>query len=301
LSGLDYRFSVVLVEDDVHGTAASYAQVNAYSGGAEPLPGWGYDWNTLANPAPASLMYYDHVGRAIMGGYAGTAGSIPADVAAGQMVTQDYTYNNFNVNWNPYKMHAVVLILDGATGEILNAEKSEDINVVCPADFGATFEITDATTGNADGSIDLTPPSNSFGFGGYTYLWSNGAVTADVNNLPAGTYSVVITDRIGCSQTIDNIVVDEMVGVQDIAQLAGISLTPNPTSAVSILTARFTEAVDIELEVISAAGQVVYSRNFDRTSNVKHSLDLGNFAEGLYLVKMTVGNQIHTERLLLAK
>jgi uncharacterized repeat protein (TIGR01451 family) len=32
------------------------------------------------------------------------------------------------------------------------------------------------------------------GVGPYTYLWSNGATTASINNVPAGTYSVTVTD-----------------------------------------------------------------------------------------------------------
>lgn len=49
--------------------------------------------------------------------------------------------------------------------------------------------------GLSDGSIDLTPNNGS---PGYTYLWSNGSTTQDISGLPAGTYSVVITDLNGC-------------------------------------------------------------------------------------------------------
>ncbi len=49
-----------------------------------------------------------------------------------------------------------------------------------------------------DGSIQLnvsngTPP--------YTYRWSNGATTKDIQNLAAGPYSVLVTDDSGCVQT----------------------------------------------------------------------------------------------------
>ena len=49
--------------------------------------------------------------------------------------------------------------------------------------------------GLSDGSIDLTPNNGS---PGYTYLWTNGAVTQDVSGLPAGVYNVMITDLNGC-------------------------------------------------------------------------------------------------------
>lgn len=36
------------------------------------------------------------------------------------------------------------------------------------------------------------------GTGPYTYLWSNGATTANLTNVPGGTYSVTVTDSKGC-------------------------------------------------------------------------------------------------------
>ena len=35
----------------------------------------------------------------------------------------------------------------------------------------------------------------------FTYLWSTGATTANINGVPAGTYSVSITDKNGCTDT----------------------------------------------------------------------------------------------------
>jgi PKD repeat protein len=53
--------------------------------------------------------------------------------------------------------------------------------------------------GEASGALHLTVSGNA---GSTTILWSNNAVTADLNNLPAGNYSVLITDTNGCTATI---------------------------------------------------------------------------------------------------
>jgi len=59
-------------------------------------------------------------------------------------------------------------------------------------DLQVSAEVTDASTyGESNGAIELTV------FGGtppYTYAWGHGATTKDIDNLPAGTYNVTVTD-----------------------------------------------------------------------------------------------------------
>jgi hypothetical protein len=50
--------------------------------------------------------------------------------------------------------------------------------------------------GSSDGFINLTPSS---GQAPYNYLWNNGSTSEDLVNIPAGLYSVVITDSHLCS------------------------------------------------------------------------------------------------------
>lgn len=56
------------------------------------------------------------------------------------------------------------------------------------------------------GSVDLTV---SGGTAPYKYLWSNGQTTQDINNLPADTYTVTVTDAKGCSQVLSATVITQ--------------------------------------------------------------------------------------------
>ncbi len=299
----DFRFNVVLVEDGVTGTGSGYNQANNYAGAAaptDPIPGFGYDWDALPNPAPAAQMVYNHVARAILGGWAGTASSVPATAAVGESVSKSYTGVDFNAGWNPKKTHAVVMILDNTTGEVVNAGKSEEIDIICPPSLGATATVTQPTN-FVNGAIDLTPPANTLGFGGYTFEWSNGATTADIEGLSPGTYTVTITDKFGaCSQALE-VEVTSASSVEDIASLTSFSLSPNPAATVSVLSATFSQPVELNVNVISMDGKVVKSFNFDNATVINHSMELSSFAEGMYMVKMSVGSQVHTERLVVVK
>ena len=53
--------------------------------------------------------------------------------------------------------------------------------------------------GNSTGSIDALV---SGGTTPYTYLWSNGEITEDISNIPAGNYSIQVTDFHNCSFSV---------------------------------------------------------------------------------------------------
>ena len=70
---------------------------------------------------------------------------------------------------------------------------------------GSVAAVTPASCAGIGGSVDI---SVSGGTPGYSFLWSNGATTQNLFNVPAGTYSVVVTDLNGCTTQISNAVVE---------------------------------------------------------------------------------------------
>ncbi len=120
----DYRLNMILVEDDVTGTSGSWAQANYYSFQTNniALTGAGHDWQAQTDPVPAAEMEYDHVARALLGGFTGEAGSLPATMTAGSTYTYTFTAV-MNGAWDPTNMHMIGLLQDnenGSFGQILN-------------------------------------------------------------------------------------------------------------------------------------------------------------------------------------
>ncbi|MFN7832931.1 MAG: Ig-like domain-containing protein, partial [Bacteroidota bacterium] len=75
-----------------------------------------------------------------------------------------------------------------------------------------------ACNGTSFGAINITP------FGGvspYNYLWSNGAITQDISSIPAGTYTVTVTDNSSCTD----------VHIYTVAQPAQLTLMLTATNS----------------------------------------------------------------------
>ena len=94
----------------------------------------------------------------------------------------------------------IVTDMDGCTVSI-TATVDEPAALISIADqpLGALCN------GSSDGGASL---NTNGGTAPYTYLWSNGTTNAELSGVPAGTYSVTITDAHGCTTT-ESVVIDE--------------------------------------------------------------------------------------------
>ena len=127
IANADYNASLIIVEDGVTGTTNGYAQHNYYSGQYDLIDWEGTNYRNLPDPIPASSMVYDHVGRALVGGYNGVSGSIPASVTYNTPYTYTFSYTMpSTINENNVKL--VAIIIDNASGEIVNGTEVELMN-----------------------------------------------------------------------------------------------------------------------------------------------------------------------------
>lgn len=118
VSAGNFRLAVVMVEDGVTGAGTQWNQANYYAGGGSGPMG-GYE--SLTDPVPAADMVYDHVGVALLGGYDGQAGSVPATIVDGTVGTASFPYTIAATSTRDH-MHAVALLLNNTTGAIMNAK-----------------------------------------------------------------------------------------------------------------------------------------------------------------------------------
>lgn len=183
MSGADYRLAVVITENGVTGTTSGYNQANYYSGGGSGPMG-GYE--NLTDPVPAADMVYDHVGVALLGGYDGQAGSVPATITDGTVANYQFTYT-VPVTSNKANMHAVVMLLDNNTGAIINAKE---------------FSLSGASIADVD-AINMNVYPNP--------ATDNVTVAFEA----AGDYTITITDMAG--RVVSTNAYSNLSGAQNIA------------------------------------------------------------------------------------
>jgi hypothetical protein len=121
--------------------------------------------------------------------------------------------------------------------------------------------------------------------------------TWDLSNLN------IVSMLINPSGQIDNAeekAYSDVIGInEEMENNFGISLYPNPADEYSNISLDLNSPEQVQLSVIDINGKVVASRNYG-TLNGKMLLPVmtENFAAGIYLVNITVGNKIVTRRLI---
>ena len=137
--------------------------------------------------------------------------------------------------------------------------------------------VQDENCGNGQGFIDIDV---SGGVGPYTYLWSDGQTTQDAIGLSGGSYSVTITDNIGCELT-ETFVVNN-------GNNTNMTASGNVTD---ILCA----ADDGEIDLTVSGGVGPYTYSWD---NGESTQDITDLTPGSYTVTVTdAANCVTTEML----
>ena len=209
-SAANYRLGVIISEDGVTGTGdgtnvnnQDYDQVNYYSGGGNGPMG-GYE--NYTDPVPATQMVYNHVGRAVLGGYNGQINSVPAVINDGDSVSYDFTYT-IPATSDQANLHIVVVLIDSTDGSIVGASQRSVAQALSVEDVSGIDSIklypnpaTDILNiafqaGNGDYNITITDMlGRTVINNNYKGLFGAQNIELPVSQLNAGHYIMNIND-----------------------------------------------------------------------------------------------------------
>jgi gliding motility-associated-like protein len=105
---------------------------------------------------------------------------------------------------NPTVTPTVTTTYTATITDINGCSATDSVTVLVPPTFSlTTLAVPAVCNGQSNGSVAVTPtPAQGANpFAVYTYLWSNSSQAQIVTGLPAGPYSVDVTDLAGCLQS----------------------------------------------------------------------------------------------------
>ena len=147
--------------------------------------------------------------------------------------------------------------------------------------------------GESGGSIDLTVNG---GLPPYTYTWSTGADTEDIDNLEQGEYTVTVTDASGCLSELTAIV-GFVSGVDDYLSEAYVKVYPNPTSG--NFTVR-VEGKQLEaIEIYDLSGKLI-DQHLLKMKSEEASISFTNGTPGIYYLKLHVRDGVMYKKLVIS-
>ncbi len=124
---------------------------------------------------------------------------LAANIPSGkELTTANISANAKDLIDNDAVLVGTDAVISYKTGSAGQNNHSLDFGFKVTCTLSATASGTNPTCANNDGTINLTVTNAT---GTPTYLWSNGAVTEDLAAIPAGQYTVTVTDGT-CSTTV---------------------------------------------------------------------------------------------------
>ena len=207
-----------------------------------------------------------------------------------QFTTCEWT--NFFEIWDANgATSAEICIVNQNIGVAGNDFALDDIELVpvCVATAGITIQVSDleAFTTNVE------PVSCETNFGSatalsingmapYTYLWSNGETTAEVNNFEAGTYTVTITDAFGCTAEASAVIEPGLFVVIDEVVTSPVTCGPISNDVITIIPG--------SAEVFPGAGDEPFTFSLDGGTTFQDSPVFENLDPGLYIATIRDDN-----------
>lgn len=142
-----------------------------------------------------------------------------------------------------------------------NKTLTKNYTVTQPTIILINKSIDCSAEGESEGAIDI---SVSGGAGGYTYAWSTGDSSQDLDNLEIGTYSLVVTDANGCQQSAVNLKVENCDNVGTCYEEVRNIITPNNDGANDYFVISCAPDDENELFIYDRWGNLVFAqKNYD--------------------------------------
>jgi hypothetical protein len=88
------------------------------------------------------------------------------------------------------------------------------------------------------------------------------------------------------------------INTKPIKNLEILEIQPNPTKGVFMVNLELSKKEAVKLDIFNVQGQLIQSKLMGDITNLQERIDLTNEGTGLYLVRLTIGNEVITKQVL---
>ncbi|MCB9225240.1 MAG: T9SS type A sorting domain-containing protein [Crocinitomicaceae bacterium] len=201
--------------------------------------------------------------------------------------------NSATITWNngvsdgvPFTATSIGSTIYTATATIGACSSQDQMILVVNDSPTITGTVTDANGGN-NGSIDVTIAGGTGSI--VSTNWDSGQTTEDITGIGAGTYTITVTDSVGCSNS-ETFTVQDIAGIEDLIG-ADLLIYPNPTSG------EFTVQLngEYQITITDARGRLILQKiGADQTM-----FDLSSYESGVYFIRIDQNGKMTVRKLML--
>ena len=228
----------------------------------------------------------------------------PIEVIGADVMNIHNNMVNLNVTFDAYASEFGMVFDAGIppSNNMVQIHNDAYNGVTTPIGFSAVGALANGAT-NFSGSF---PVANNSGCHYFMFVDSYG----DGVNYQTSGKGATITTAVGGFSFVDGSWGDGVFKVIEFTDVSGIqdntgasfSVFPNPANEVANLSLNLTETSNVAVQVVNAAGQVVYTNNLGQVSGTNQiEIATADLESGLYFVNVTVNGDVKTERLSVIK
>ena len=185
------------------------------------------------------------------------------------------TSQNTATAWEPNSTQTV-------TWDVANTDKApmntSAVNVLFSNDSGQTFPVTLASSVANNGTVDITVPATATN-------------TGRVKVVPVDNYYYDVNDA--------DISISGVLEVAKSIAFSDLSLHPNPTKGIVTLSFTPKSQENIKISLFDVSGRQIENKLFKNKGSFTTQLNYRHITSGVYFVKIAVGNESSTMKLLI--
>ena len=133
------------------------------------------------------------------------------------------------------------------------------------------------------------------------YKWSTGETTETIDVTATGTYSVTVTDELGCEGSGEIHCINRTTGIDDLIHGNGYTIAYYPNPASEKLNIEITNQLskDIKIELINVQGQLLYNNQYSKIQNTIQEIDISNYSKGIYYIRFKIDDAFYIRKLVI--